>query len=150
MELFQNRKDEEYLAKLVKNDDILKNDCNLSVSSYVEQEDTREVINIKEVNTKLSSLIIEGNKLNQKLEFGFCHLEPRAWSDTFLSGCTRRCWLLPDPASCPGCQFMRLGGLLMASGRLALGPTPSASRKEGISLPLNPQTLVSCPPSHKL
>ena len=32
MELFQNRKDEQYLAKLVKNDDILENDCNLSVS----------------------------------------------------------------------------------------------------------------------
>jgi type I restriction enzyme M protein len=68
MELFQNRKDEQYLAKLVKNDDILENNCNLSVSSYVEQEDTREVINIKEVNTKLSSLIIEGNELNQKID----------------------------------------------------------------------------------
>ena len=44
MQLFENRKDEQYLAKLVKNDDILANDCNLSVSSYVEQEDTREVI----------------------------------------------------------------------------------------------------------
>ena len=68
MELFQNRKDEQYLAKLVKNDDILENDANLSVSSYVEQEDTREVINIKEVNTKLSELIAEGNELNQQIE----------------------------------------------------------------------------------
>ena len=68
MELFANRKDEQYLAKLVKNDDILENDCNLSVSSYVEQEDTREVINISEVNSKLSSLIAEGNELNRKIE----------------------------------------------------------------------------------
>jgi len=68
MELFANRKDEQYLAKLVKNDDILENDCNLSVSSYVEQEDTREVINIEEVNAKLNSLIAEGNELNQKIE----------------------------------------------------------------------------------
>ena len=67
MELFQNRKDEQYLAKLVKNDDILANDCNLSVSSYVEQEDTREVINISEVNAKLETLITEGNELNQKI-----------------------------------------------------------------------------------
>jgi len=52
----------------VKNDDILANDCNLSVSSYVEQEDTREVINICEVNAQLSSLIAEGNELNQKIE----------------------------------------------------------------------------------
>ena len=68
MELFAKRKDEQYLAKLVKNDDILENDCNLSVSSYVEQEDTREVIDIKEVNEKLKSLVAEGNELNQKIE----------------------------------------------------------------------------------
>jgi type I restriction enzyme M protein len=67
MELYEARKDEQYLAKLVKNDDILENDCNLSVSSYVEQEDTREVINITEVNAKLDSLIAEGNELNEKI-----------------------------------------------------------------------------------
>ena len=68
MDVFKSRKDEQYLAKLVKNDDILANDCNLSVSSYVEQEDTREVINISEVNAKLETLVTEGNELNQKIE----------------------------------------------------------------------------------
>ena len=68
MDVFKSRKDEQYLAKLVKNDDILANDCNLSVSSYVEQEDTREVINISEVNAKLQTLISEGNELNQKID----------------------------------------------------------------------------------
>ncbi len=68
MALYQNRKDEPYFARLVKNDDILSNDCNLSVSSYVEQEDTREVINIEEVNAKLDALIAEGNELNGKIE----------------------------------------------------------------------------------
>ena len=68
MELFANRKDEKNLAKLVKNDDILANDANLSVSSYVEQEDTREVIDIKEVNAKLETLVAEGNELNKKIE----------------------------------------------------------------------------------
>ena len=67
MELFANRKDEQYLAKLVKNDDILENDANLSVSSYVEQEDTREVINIEEVNAKLETLVAEDNALNEKI-----------------------------------------------------------------------------------
>jgi type I restriction enzyme M protein len=56
------------LAKLVSNDAILENDANLSVSSYVEQEDTREVIDIKEVNAKLETLIAEGKELNQKIE----------------------------------------------------------------------------------
>ena len=68
MQLYQNRKDEQYLAKLVKNDDIIANDCNLSVSSYVEQEDTREIINIKEVNAKLETLIAKGNELNAKID----------------------------------------------------------------------------------
>jgi type I restriction enzyme M protein len=68
MELYANRKDEQYLARLVKNDEILYNDINLSVSAYVEQEDTREVINITEVNAKLETLIAEGNELNQKIE----------------------------------------------------------------------------------
>lgn len=68
MELFANRRDEQYLARLVKNDDILANDCNLSVSSYVEQEDTREVIDIVAVNSQLASLMAEGNELNKKIE----------------------------------------------------------------------------------
>ena len=67
MELYQNRKDEQYLAKLVKNDDILANDANLSVGVYVEQEDTREKIIISEVNATLNSLIAEGNELNEKI-----------------------------------------------------------------------------------
>ena len=68
MELYANRKDELYLARLVKNDDVLANDCNLSVSSYVEQEDTREKIDIKKVNAKLEALIAEANDINIKIE----------------------------------------------------------------------------------
>ena len=64
---YVGRADVEYKSKLVNNKDILANDCNLSVSSYVEQEDTREAININEVNAKLSSLIATGNELNQKI-----------------------------------------------------------------------------------
>ena len=44
--VFQKREEEQYFSKLVSIDDILENESNLSVSSYVEQEDTREVINI--------------------------------------------------------------------------------------------------------
>ena len=67
MKLYADRKNEQYLAKLVKNDDILANDANLSVSSYVEQEDTREVISIAEVNAELETLVTEGNELNAKI-----------------------------------------------------------------------------------
>lgn len=66
--VFQKREEEQYFSKLVSIDDILENESNLSVSSYVEQEDTREVINIKEVNASLQTLIAEGNELNTKID----------------------------------------------------------------------------------
>ena len=62
------RVDVDYKSHLVNNKDILSNDCNLSVSSYVEQEDTREIINICEVNAMLDRLIVEGNELNNKID----------------------------------------------------------------------------------
>ena len=65
---YADRKNVEYKAKLVNCKDILANDCNLSVSSYVEQEDKREAINIKQVNVTLSELIAEGNSLNAKID----------------------------------------------------------------------------------
>lgn len=66
--IFKDRKEEQYFSCLVPIEDILNNDANLSVSSYVEQEDTREVINIKEVNASLQQLIAEGNELNEKID----------------------------------------------------------------------------------
>ena len=68
MQLFADRRDVDYLAKLVTCDAILENDANLSVSSYVEQEDKREVINIAEVNARLAGLVAEGNQLNARIE----------------------------------------------------------------------------------
>ena len=66
--VFQEREEEQYFSRLVSIDDILQNDSNLSVSSYVEQEDTREVIDIKAVNATLQTLIAEGNELNKKID----------------------------------------------------------------------------------
>lgn len=64
---YKNRKDKQYVCKLVTTDEILSNDCNLSVSNYVEQEDTREVINIKEVNITLEKLVAEGDVMSKKI-----------------------------------------------------------------------------------
>ena len=66
--VFQKREEVQYFSKLVSIEDILENDANLSVSSYVEQEDTREVIDIDEVNGKLEKLVAEGAELNKKIE----------------------------------------------------------------------------------
>ena len=67
-EVFSERREEQYFSVLVSNDDILQNDSNLSVSSYVEQEDTREVIDIQAVNATLKQLIAEGSELNEKID----------------------------------------------------------------------------------
>jgi type I restriction enzyme M protein len=66
--LFGNRQDEQYLSKLVRIEDVLANDCNLTVSNYVEQEDTREKINIVQVNGELRRLIEEGYALHSNIE----------------------------------------------------------------------------------
>lgn len=66
--VFKERKEEQYFSRLVPTADILENDSNLSVSSYVEQEDTREVIDIEKVNASLKQLIAEGNELNKKID----------------------------------------------------------------------------------
>ena len=67
VDAFIDRKDEQYFCKLVSNEDILANDCNLSVSSYVEAEDTREKIDIKAVNKDIVKVVNDVNKLREKV-----------------------------------------------------------------------------------
>src|SRR5690606_29039329 len=43
------REESDHFATLVSNEDISENNYNLAVSSYVEQEDTREVVDITEL-----------------------------------------------------------------------------------------------------
>lgn len=67
-DVFKERKEEQYFSCLVPTSDILENDSNLSVSSYVEQEDTREVIDIEKVNAELKDLMAEYNDLNAQID----------------------------------------------------------------------------------
>ena len=67
-EAIEKREDEQYFCKLVKNEDIIQNDCNLSVSSYVEQPDTREKIDIAKVNEKLKSVVAAVNQYRQQVD----------------------------------------------------------------------------------
>ena len=66
--LYRERKDVPYLCKLVSNDTILANKSNLSVTSYVEQEQTGEVVNIEDVNKRLKALVPEGIKLRKQVD----------------------------------------------------------------------------------
>lgn len=69
VDAYTQRKDVQYLCKLVSNDEVLNNKSNLSVSSYVEKEDTREVIDINAVNARLRDEIVpQGVELRKKVD----------------------------------------------------------------------------------
>ena len=57
MEIFDKKENIEHVAISIDNDKIAENDYNLSVSSYVEALDTREVIDIKVLNTELATTV---------------------------------------------------------------------------------------------
>ena len=61
------RKDVPHFCSLVKNSDIVANDSNLSVSSYVEQEDTREKVDVNELNRSLEEIVNRQEELREEL-----------------------------------------------------------------------------------
>ena len=65
---YANRKDVDYKAKLVSCKDILANDSNLSISSYVEKEDKREKIDIEALNAEIAELNKEITGLSCELD----------------------------------------------------------------------------------
>ena len=60
---YTDRKDVDYRVKVATHDEVAKNKYNLSVSTYVEKEDTREVIDIDELNKKLDEVVAKENQL---------------------------------------------------------------------------------------
>lgn len=57
MQLFDSKENVEHIALTIDNAKIAENDYNLSVSSYVEAVDTREVIDIEVLNTELAETV---------------------------------------------------------------------------------------------
>lgn len=68
MELFDSKKDTEYLAVNVDNSAIATNDYSLSVSAYVEAEDTREVIDITKLNAELKTTVAKIDQLRKNID----------------------------------------------------------------------------------
>lgn len=65
---YQERKDKAYYATVVSNDKIEDNDYNLSVSSYVEQEDTREKVDIKKLNEEIREIVAREEVLRAEID----------------------------------------------------------------------------------
>lgn len=68
MKLFDNKEDVNHIAVSVGNDKIAENDYNLSVTSYVEAKDTREVIDIVELNAAIKETVEKINKLRADID----------------------------------------------------------------------------------
>ena len=69
------RKDSDHFCKLIDNGVIAENDYNLSVSSYVEIEDTREIIDIDELNAEIAEIVERQTKLRNEVDAIVAELE---------------------------------------------------------------------------
>jgi len=75
IDIFGNKEEVQYVATTIDNNKIAKNDYNLSVSSYVEAEDKREIIDINKLNAdvaetvkRIDSLRADINEIIKELE----------------------------------------------------------------------------------
>ena len=68
LKYFTDRADIDYVSKLVPNSEIAEQEYNLSVSTYVEQEDTREVIDIVELNKEIARIVERENVLRAEID----------------------------------------------------------------------------------
>lgn len=68
VQTYKNRSEEAHFAKLATIDDIEKEDYNLSVSTYVEKKDTREIIDIKELNQQITTIVTNVDRLRTEID----------------------------------------------------------------------------------
>ena len=65
---FTSREEVKYFAHLADHSEVVENDYNLSVSTYVEQEDTREVIDIVKLNAEIREIVAREQVLRDEID----------------------------------------------------------------------------------
>ena len=65
---FAERENEDYFSRLVPYDEIRDQDYNLSVSTYVEQKDTREKIDIVKLNAEIKEIVAREQVLRDEID----------------------------------------------------------------------------------
>ena len=68
IKMFDNKEDVDHISKSVENDKIAEENYNLSVSSYVEAKDTREIIDINVLNTEIKTTVSKIDKLRAEID----------------------------------------------------------------------------------
>jgi type I restriction enzyme M protein len=75
LDAFVAREDVEYFAALVSNEDLAANGYNISVSSYVQAEDTREVVDIRGLNAEIARIVARQTELRTSIDAIVADLE---------------------------------------------------------------------------
>lgn len=75
LDAFTARESEEHFTRLVPSAEIAGNGYNISVSSYVEKEDTSEVIDIAELNAKIAQIVARQSELRTQIDAIVADLE---------------------------------------------------------------------------
>jgi type I restriction enzyme M protein len=75
LDAFVARKDVAHFAKLVENGDIVANDYNISVSSYIEQPNNDEVVDIKALNAQITRIVMRQAELRTQIDAIVAELE---------------------------------------------------------------------------
>jgi len=66
--IFDKKENIPHISQLVKNDKIAENDYNLSVNNYVEKKDTREIININDLNNEIKTTVSKIDTLRTDID----------------------------------------------------------------------------------
>lgn len=75
LDAFAERANVDHFTKLVASKAIAANDYNIAVSSYVEREDTREVIDIRELNAEIAGIVARQAQLRTSIDAIVADLE---------------------------------------------------------------------------
>ncbi|NUG00625.1 type I restriction-modification system subunit M [Acinetobacter oleivorans] len=78
MQVFDSKNNVDHFAMSVPFEKIKENDYNLSVSSYVEAKDTREVIDIVQLNTELKVTVAKIDQLRKDIDAIVAEIEGQA------------------------------------------------------------------------
>ena len=75
---FTKREHKDHIAEVVANSTIgFNNDYNLSVSTYIQKEDTREKIDIKVLNKQIAEIVAREDSLRKEIDRIICTLEEK-------------------------------------------------------------------------
>lgn len=68
VQLFTERKEVPHVAHLATYEEIVEQDYNLSVSTYVEAEDTREKVDIVKLNAEIKDIVAREQVLRDEID----------------------------------------------------------------------------------